>query len=244
MIKFKIDEREYTVPDKITIESYSKIFKIKDLFSEDYFAAKLINIVTGAPVEDLLEVDYERVNYIANYLMSLFPEDRPEFKDRFEINGVHYGFFPNWKDLTFAEFVDLDTIATKKPEELLDLLHILAAIMYRPITSEKSLHEFQIEKYDIKTMKERAELFKKELNVSYVLGAQFFFIKFAKTFSGYTHLSLIPKLSIWTKIKLLWMMRRIIWVQVFKKPSAGSSSLTELLETILQSTNMSMKKTS
>lgn len=242
MIKFKINDTEYSVPDKITIESYSKIFKIKDLFSEDYFAAKLINIVTGAPVEDLLQVDYERVNYIANYLMSLFPLDKPEFKDRFELNGVHYGFFPNWKDLTFAEFVDLDTISTKKPDELLDLLHILAAIMYRPITSEKSEHEFEIEKYDIKTMKERAELFKKELNVSYVLGAQFFFIKFARIFSGYTHLSLIPKLSIWTKIKLLWMMRKIIWAQVFKKPSAGSSSLTELLETILQSTNMSMKK--
>ena len=242
MIKFKIDEKEYDIPDKITIDSYSKIFKIKDLFSEDYFAARLINIVTDAPVEDLLQSDYQEVNYLATYLMSLFPTDKPQFIDRFELNGVHYGFFPNWKDLTFAEFVDLDTISTKKPDELLDLLHILAAIMFRPIIEEKSEHDFKIEKYDVKTMKDRAELFKKELDVKYILGAQFFFINFAKTFSGYTQLSSIVKLSIWQKIKILWIMRKIIWVMVFKKRSVGSLSSTEYLEMILRNTNTSIKK--
>lgn len=243
MIKFKINEKEYNVPNKITIENYTKIFKIKDLFSEDYFGAKLINIVTEAPVEDLLESDYQEVNYISSYLMSLFPIDKPTFYDRFELNGIHYGFFPNWKDLTFAEFVDIDTISTKKPDELLDLLHILAAIMFRPITEQTSEHEFKIEKYDLKSMKERAELFKKELDVKYILGAQFFFIKFAKTFSGYTQLSLMKKLSLWQKIKILWRIRKIMSVMIFKRRSVGSLSPTELLEMILQSTSISIKKT-
>lgn len=242
MMKFKIDEKEYVIPEKISIENYVKIFKIKDLFSENYFSAKLINIITDAPVEDLLQVDYEKVNYISNYLMSLLPPEQPVFRDRFEINGVHYGFFPNWKDLTFAEFVDMDTISTKKPDELLDLVHILAAVMFRPITSQKSEHEFEIEKYDVKTMKDRAELFKKELDISYVLGAQFFFIKFAEIFSNYTHLSSIKKLSIWTKIKILWTLRKIIWDLTFKRSSDGSWSLIELQKMILRNTNMFMKK--
>jgi hypothetical protein len=243
MIKFKIEEQEYKLPEFISIENYSKIYKIKDLFSEDYFAAKLINIVCGAPLNDLLQSDYQHVNYMATYLMNLFPLDKPQFTDRFEIDGVKYGFFPNWRDLTFAEFVDLDTISTKKPDELLDLLHILAAIMYRPIVSEKSEHDYQIEKYDINKMKERAELFKKKLDVKYVLGAQFFFIKFAKRFLSYTQMSSIPNLSIWMKIKLVWNMRKIIWKTVFRKPSDGSLSSTELVETILRSTNISIKKT-
>ena len=71
MIKFKIDEKEYNVPEIMTIENYSKIFKIKDLFSDEYFSAKLVSIVTGAPVEDLLEGDYEQVSYIAAYIMEL-----------------------------------------------------------------------------------------------------------------------------------------------------------------------------
>jgi hypothetical protein len=242
-MKFKIEDNEYKIPDFISIGNYVKIFKIKDLFSEDYFAAKLINLVTGAKVEDLLESDYQEVDYISKYIMTLIPIDKPEFKDRFELDGVHYGFFPNWRDLTFAEFMDLDTISTKKTDDLLDLLHILCAIMYRPIISEKSTHDFKIEKYDVKTMEQRAELFKNKLDVRYVLGAQYFFIKFGKRYSGYSQLSSIPKLSIWTKIKLIWSMRKMIWVLVFKRRSVGTLSSTELLETILQSTSTSIKKT-
>jgi hypothetical protein len=245
MIKFKIEEREYQLPEFINIDQYVKIFKIKDLFSEDYFAARLINILTDASVEDLLESDYQEVNYLSAYLMKLIPMDNNvAFVDRFEIDGVKYGFVPNWRDLTFAEFIDLDTISTKKTNELLDLLHILAAIMYRPIVEEKNEHDFKIEKYDIKTMKDRAELFKTKLDIKYVLGAQFFFINYAKRFSSYSQLSSITKLSLWTKIKIIWSLRKVLWTIVFKKPTAGSWSSTELLEMILQNTTTSIKKTS
>ena len=242
MIKFKIDEKEYKLPEFISIEHYAKIYKVKDLFSDDYFAARLINIVSDAPVEDLLESDFQEVSYMASYVMELIPLDKPQFQDRFELDGIKYGFFPNWKDLSFAEFIDMDTISTKKTDELLDLLHILAAIMYRPIIEEKSEHDFKIEKYNVQTMQERAELFKKKLNVKYILGAQFFFIKFANKFSGYTQLSLIPKLSLWTKIKLVWKMRKMIFNLIFRKHLVGSLSSTELLETILQNTNLSTKR--
>jgi hypothetical protein len=243
MIKFKIDEKEYILPEIISIEKYAKIYKIKDLFSDDYFAARLLNIMTDAPVEDLIQSDYQEVSYLANYVMSLIPinKDIP-FKDRFVLNGVNYGFFPNWKDLSFAEFVDMDTISTKKPEEILDLLHILAAIMYRPITQETTEHDFKIEKYDVDKMKQRSELFKKELDVKYVISAQFFFINFVNKYLNYTQLSSIQKLSIWSKVKILWTMRKVIWYLIFKKRSGGMWSSTELLEMILQNTKLSSKK--
>jgi hypothetical protein len=158
------------------------------------------------------------------------------------LDGVQYGFFPNWKDLSFAEFIDMDTISGKKPEELLDLLHILAAVMFRPIVEEKSQHDFKIEKYDVNTMKERAELFKKKLDIKYVLAAQFFFIKFGKRFSSYTHLSSMTKLSIWQKMGIIWTMRKVLIQIVFRKRSAGSWSSTELLTMILQNTKLSTKK--
>ena len=243
MIKFKIGELEYNVPEIMSIENYSKIYKVKNFFSDDYFAAKLINIMTNAPVEDVLESDYQYVEYLATYIMGLIPLDaQPKFYDRFELNGIKYGFFPRWQDLTFAEWVDLDTLSTKKPEEILDLLHIICAIMYRPIIEEKSEHDFKIEKYDIDEMKERAELFKKELDVKYILGAQFFFINFASRYSGFTHLSSIPTISTWMKIKLYWKLRKTIWGLIFKKSSDGMLSSTELLEMILQNTNISTRK--
>lgn len=241
-IKFTIDDRTYHVPDYINIESYVKIFKYKNLFDEDYFAAKILNITTGVPVDDINKSDYQQVEYLAAYVLSLIPSDKPEFKDRFELDGVHYGFFPNWQDITFAEFVDMDTISTKSVDELLDLLHILSAIMYRPIVSQISEHDFQIEKYDVESMKKRAELFKKKLDVRYVLGAQSFFTKFANKFLGYTQLSSIQTLTRWTKIKLVWRMRKMMWAQIFKKRSGGSLSSTELLTMILQSTSTSIKR--
>lgn len=242
MRTFKLDGVEYNLPEIISVDHYSKIYKVKDLFSDDYFAAKLISIVTEAPVEKLLEADYNQVSLLATYIMESLPQDKPKFKDRFEIDGVKYGFFPNWKDLSFAEFVDMDTISTKQPDELLELLHILAAIMYRPIVEEKSEHDFIIEKYDVNSMKVRAELFKKKLDVRYVLGAQFFFIKFVNRFLNYSHLSSIPKLSIWTKIVLFWNLRKIIMRTLFRKPTVGILSSTELLRTILQNTNISLRK--
>ena len=242
MIKFKIDEKEYEIPEIMTIENYVKIFKIKDLFSDDYFTAKLVSIVTGAPVEDLLEGDYEQVNYVAAYILNQLPKDTPEFKDRFELDGVQYGFLPDWKSMTYAEFVDIDTISTRKQDEMLNMLHILCSVMYRPITNERSEHDFDIEKYDVKKMTKRAELFKDKLDVRYVLGAQTFFSNFEKKFSIYSQLSLIPKLSTWKKIKLIWMMRKMIWRAIFNKPLDGTWSQTELLQTILQNTNISTKK--
>ena len=242
MIKFKIDDKEYNVPEVMNIENYSKIYKIKDLFSDDYFTAKLVSIVSGAPVEDLLEGDYEQVNYIAAYILTQLPKDSPKFKDRFELDGVHYGFQSNWRDITYAEFVDMDTISTKKHDEMLNMLHILAAVMYRPITEERSEHDFDIEKYNVKTMVKRSELFKKKLDVRYVLGAQTFFTNFARKYSAYSQLSSIPKLSIWMKIKILWIMRKVIWSTIFNKASVGTWSQTELLQTILQNTNISTKK--
>jgi hypothetical protein len=243
MIKFKIEEKEYIVPEKVTIDKYVKIYKMKDILTEEYFAAKLINIVCDCPLEDLLESDYQEVNYIASHIMGLIPLGQPKFVDRFEIDGVSYGFFPTWKDLSFAEFVDMDTISTKKEDELLDLLHILSAIMYRPIIEQRSDHDFDIEKYEVKSMKLRSEVFKNKLDISIVLGAQFFFINYAKRYSDYFLLSLTKTLSTWTKIKLVWSLRRMIWTQIFKRHTDGSLSSTDLLTTILQNTTRSFKKT-
>ena len=242
MITFKVEGIEYELPEVMNIENYCKVFKIKDLLSDDYFAAKLISIISGAPVEKLMEGDYDQLNYLAAYILSLLPKETPQFVDRFELDGVKYGFFPNWRDMTYAEFVDMDTISTRPIDEMLNMLHVLAAVMYRPIISEEGEHDFQIEKYDVKTMTKRAELFKKKLEVGYVLGAQSFFTLLEKRFLVYSQLSSIPKITTWMKMKLVWKWRKLILKAAFKRPSDGMSSQTELLQMILASTITSTAK--
>ena len=73
MIKFKIEDKEYELLDYISIGDYSKIYKVKDLFTDEYFAAKLLNLISGAPLQDLLQSDYQEVNYLSSYILSLIP---------------------------------------------------------------------------------------------------------------------------------------------------------------------------
>jgi len=244
MLKFKIEDKEYYIGDTITIEQYSKIYKVKDLFTEDYFAAKLINILTDCPLSDLLDCPFDDIVFISNFVTDRLPKKEDVvFVDRFELNGVKYGFFKDWRDLTFAEFIDMDTIATKKVDELLNMLHILAAIMYRPIINEVSEHNFDIEPYDLKTLPKRAEEFKKNLDVSYVLGAQFFFIKFAEKYLNYTQPYLTNKMTMMEMIKVIWMFWRMRYKTPSTRRSGGFWSSTKLLTTILQNTSISTRKT-
>ena len=158
------------------------------------------------------------------------------FVNRFTLDGVDYGFLPTWKKMSFGEFADLDTLMTKKQDEVLDYLHIITAILYRPITKSKSEHNFEIEKYNQQTLEERAELFKNKLDVEVSLGAQTFFIQFAKNVSNYTPMSLKTWMKIsWIELKILWKMRKWIWrAVVSKKGLDGTLFLTEFQTMILQ----------
>lgn len=238
MITFEINKKKYEVPEILTIGDYVKLYKYKDLFSEEYFAARIISVITGAPVEQLLESDFDKIDYIASYIISLIPKKEDiEFKPFFTIGDTEYGFFQNWRDLIFGEFMDLDTLSSKSPNEVLDQLHILAAIFYRPIKRDGK--KIIREKYDSTSMLERAELFKKHLNCRYILGANFFFQEFEKRYGMLTQASLITKIPWKTKLILIWRLRSYLWMKLSKKRSDGSLSSTELLKTILQSTNMS-----
>lgn len=240
-ITFEIEDKEYELPDYISIENYVKVFKIKDIFVDEYFAVKLLNIMSGAPVEKLLEVNYVVIEKLANYVMNLFPKDNNQFIQKFEFEGVKYGFLPNWKEMSFGEFVDLDTLMSTKGDELLDNMHIITAIFYRPIIEENKKGAYKIEKYDPEKMIERAELFK-NLDSKYFISSQFFFHKFVKKYLTHTQLSLMPKMSVWMQIKILWKMRKLIYRIILKKDLDGTQSLSEFQTLILQNMMKSLKK--
>lgn len=234
-VKFELDGVEYKVPQYMTVGNYIKFFKIKDLVNENYFAAKMISELTGAPYDKVMTADRDELYFLMNEIIKILPTDKPAFVNRFILDDVEYGFIPEWRKMSFGEFVDLDTLMTKKPLEMIDYLHVITAILYRPIIKSKSENKYTIEKYNSETMEERAELFKKKLDVEYAIGAQFFFTQFAKNYSNYTPISFKMWILIsWIQIKLLWRYRKILWKILLKRGSAGSSLSTELRLTMLQ----------
>ena len=241
-VTFEIEQKEYELPEFLSIENYGKIYMIKDFMGEEFFQAKLIHALTGVKMENLLKTSHTEVNYISNYIMSLFPNNDYPFIDKFTLNDIEYGFIPSWKHMSFAEFVDLDTLMNKKPEEIIQNLHYICAIMYRPIVSKKKEHDFKIEEYDVVKMEERAELFKKELDVKYVLGGQFFFSRFVKQSLNYSPQSLTQKMkNYWEKMVTTWRFRKIIWKLLLNKHSDGLQLSIDLAKTTLQNINKSYK---
>lgn len=242
-ITFELNGTTYEIPETLSIGDYTKIFKVKDLFEDEYLKAKVINLITNCPMDDLIEAENHKVEFLATTLFAMVPAPPYGFTDRFTLDGVEYGYLPSYKEITFGEFADLDTLLTKKPEEIMEYLHIIAAIMYRPIISQKSKHNFKIEKYNQETMNERAELFKNKLDVRFALGGQFFFINFAKTYLDYTPRSLKWKIMReWEIAKFFWKNKGLIWNLLLKKDSDGMSSLIEWHRTTLMSTTKSFKK--
>jgi len=242
-ITFELEGKEYKLPEYLTIGDYVKIFKVKDLFQDEYFAIKLINIITGAPMELLMKANRQVINNLSGELLKIIPTEEPMFVDRFTLENVEYGFIPSWKNMSFGEFADLDTLMTRKPEEMLNYLHIITAILYRPITKVKSKHKFEIEEYNVGSMEERAELFRDKLNVEYALGSQFFFIHFAKIYSRNTLISSKTWVKTsWMQIKFVWRWRKQIWKSLWRKNSDGTLFLTELQMMMLQDTIASLRK--
>jgi len=234
-ITFELDKKQYELPGFLSIENYVKVYKVKDFLGEEFFQAKLLNAITGAKLESVLKGSHAEITYLSNYLITLFPNTDYPFYDTFTLNGVDYGFIPSWKSMSFAEFVDLDTLMNKPMNEIIEHLHIICAIMYRPITKKNTEHDFIIEEYDSEEMIQRAELFKRELDVKYVLGGQFFFSQFAEQSLKNTPLYSMSKWkNFWLKMKVTWKMRKWIWKSLLNKRLDGSQLSIALLEMMLQ----------
>lgn len=240
-LTFEIKNKTYKLPEFLNIENYVKIFKIRDLLVDAYFDAKLVNIVTGCPVEDLLDSDWDSVKFISSHIQSMIPNKKTPFVETFELNGVEYGFVTNWREMSFAQYADIETLVSKKPEEMIDYLHIVAAIFYRPIIRKKSNGKYEIEKYNTDSMDERSYLFNKELDVSIVIGAQFFFTLFAEILESHTQ----PSLTWMEKTTIMWTILKMI----IKNPSSvkhtnGIQSLIDSQMMTLQNTIQSMRNQS
>ena len=102
-VTFELDGVEYKLPYYLTIGDYVKIFKVKDLFEDEYFSVKLINIITGAPMELLMKANRDVINTLSMELLKVIPTQEPAFADKFTFEDVEYGFSDVSPTIFFAD---------------------------------------------------------------------------------------------------------------------------------------------
>lgn len=160
-----------TLPEhlgEITLAKYLEKEKIEERtdINNKEKEKRVFSLFTGIKYKDLKNIsekDYNDVVNIINKAITL----KPEFKQRFELNGVEYGFIPNFDDTTKNEFDDMTLYQDDKED-----LNKLMAVLFREVETKDSFGNYTIKKYT--GTKERAEIFK-QIPMHIVDGAVFFF---------------------------------------------------------------------
>jgi len=114
---------------------------------------------------------WKDVQEITLTLSNMFDEDS-KFTKMFTLDQVQYGFIPNLDEITFGEFVDLDTYLGDWQQ-----MDKAMSVLFRPVDINVR-GRYNIKEYD-GTMNEHL----KEMPLSIALGAVFFLLNLGKELS-------------------------------------------------------------
>ncbi len=122
---------EVYIPDtlsEITLGQYQKYLKIQsENEDENFLAIKMIEIFCGLRGDTIMAMKAKSIKDITTILSNMFTE-KPHLVKEFKMNGRTYGFIPKLEDMSFGEYIDLDTYIGDS-----DNLHRAMAVLYRPI---------------------------------------------------------------------------------------------------------------
>ena len=158
--------QKLTVPNKlseITLGQYQKFNKIVSKDPDiDFLRKKTIEIFCGVELAKVDQYKYTSIVEVTEIINKMF-EKKPKLIQRFEKQGIEYGFIPVLTDMTFGEFVDLDTLMSDW-----ETMHEAMGVLFRKV-KQKHKEQYLIEEYD---SDKRADMTDMPLDVA--LGAIFF----------------------------------------------------------------------
>ena len=131
---------EIYVPTKLSeipLKSYQDFMKVvSNSNDQEFIAQKTIEIFCGLNLRDVIKIKYSDVKDLAIHFNKLFQE-KPKFQTTFKIQDMEFGFIPNLEEISFGEYIDLESNITS-----VDTFHKAMAVMYRPIKRRtKDKHE-------------------------------------------------------------------------------------------------------
>jgi len=169
----KVNLKIPTSLNEITLGQYQEFSKLDndtEIKPVD-IQLKMIEIFCG--VSDLVVRNMKAtdITEICNILNNMFDTEH-QLVNRFKLNGVDYGFIPELDDMTFGEYVDLDTFIGDN-----DNLHRAANVLFRPIEFKRG------DRYTIKDYDSDTSEVAKDFPLDVVLGAIVFFYRLGKDLS-------------------------------------------------------------
>ena len=150
--------------NEITLGQYQEWLKItegKELNS--FFQQKMIEIFCRSRLIDTLRMKAKDINEITLGLNKIF-EAKTTLKTLFKLNDKEFGFIPKLDDMSFGEYIDLDTYLADWEN-----MHLAMGVLFRPVTFKKN-NEYIIEEYET-----ASKYNMKNIPLDVVMGALVFF---------------------------------------------------------------------
>jgi len=150
---------------EITLAQYQKWIKIveKEEQLSTFYQQKMIEIFCNANLKEIMQMRIKDVEEITTHLDNLFKE-KSEFKALFKLGEDEFGFIPKLDDMTFGEYIDLDTYLTDWQQ-----MDLAMSVLYRPVVYKRK-GKYIIEDY---VSSDKYDLSEMPLDV--VMGALIFF---------------------------------------------------------------------
>ena len=125
--------------NEIPLKHYQDFLSVqKNSSDEEFVAQKMVEIFCGIRLIEVAKIKLTSLNELIAHFTKLF-EQKPKFTPTFKIGDLEFGFIPELEEITFGEYVDLDSHL-----QSWDNFHKAMAVLYRPIKTRRG------EKYDIK----------------------------------------------------------------------------------------------
>jgi hypothetical protein len=134
---------ELIVPNnlnEVTLGQYQEYIKLKDL-SETELSLKMIEIFCNLKSEQVRYLKATDVRNVVSIIAEMF-DSRPSLVNTFKIDGVEYGFIPNLDEMSFGEYIDLDTYIGDW-----DNIDKAMGVLYRPVEMRKG-NRYHIKEYE------------------------------------------------------------------------------------------------
>lgn len=123
-------------------QKYISIAKDNDENDEnDFLTHKMIQIFCNIDLNIVSQFKQKDLNDSIKTITELFNKV-PPLVQKFELNGIEFGFIPNLDDITNGEYMDLDSYISDWA-----MMHKAMAVLYRPI-KQKLGQKYLIEEYE------------------------------------------------------------------------------------------------
>jgi len=134
---------ELIVPNnlnEVTLGQYQEYIKLKDL-SETELSLKMIEIFCKLNSEQVRYLKATDVRNVVSIIAEMF-DSKPSLVNTFKIDGIEYGFIPNLDEMSFGEYIDLDTYIGDW-----DNIEKAMGVLYRPVEMRKG-NRYHIKEYE------------------------------------------------------------------------------------------------